>query len=428
MFRLVSVAWLGLLAAACSGDTTPATGNADASSGCVPDMVPTCVLERAAVALAEVEPGADWVAGAAELAVAYDEIGEPSRALLLLEQAVSQASALTPDKERTNALSSIATAVAGLRPNQGAVSLLARIEASASGISEADPRWDLLGKVIGAEALHGDFAEAEQKARAMPEETFAQSAYKAVTIRKLAGLAAKKGELAHARELAALLTMSMDYYRSMANSDIALHAWRQGDLTVLDETLAEAEAIARSQDDGYFVAGALREVAQVTFRKGNREAADRVFEDARTGARRAKSSQEQARAMSRIATRMGDIEHTLHAAATIEESIELAEAEEREAMRNYSFYEIGGSAAMSGNFDVAREVITKLPDTPFGTARSLRAAAQRDLAWGLARHGRPEEALEVASGIRTERERVAALSRLARVLNDPDMQSLPRYL
>lgn len=425
MLRPLLILWALALAAACEREAAETPGT---TLDCDVAAVPACVLEQAEAVLRGIEPGPDWVAAASELAVAHDEAGNPNQSLALLQKVVAQVGALASGKEKINALSDAVTAAAGLARAQRLAPLLKTLEQQAGDVPEADLRWDLLGKVFAAQALHTDFGQAEQKALAMPEGSFAQSAYKAVTIRKLAGLAAKKGDLAHAQELASLLTMSMDYYRSMANSDIALQALKLGDRAVLEETLTAAEAIARSQDDGYFVAGALREVAQVTFREGRVEVADRLFADARAGARDANSNQERARAMSRIATRMGDIGHTVHASATIEESVRLAEAEENEAMRHYSFYEIGGSAAMSGNFGLARDVIAKLPETPFGTARSLRAAAERDLAWGLARQGRAEEALEVANGIRTARERVAALARVARVLNEPTMQSLPRYL
>ena len=417
-----------LAIAGCQKDVSaPDVG--DAASDCSPvSTQPNCILAQAENALRGIVPVGDSIAASSELAVAYNSAGDVDRGVALLEQSAGLVADLADAKVKAGALSDLAMAAASLGPNPSVASLVEQLEGLAAEIPEPDTRWDLLGKVYGAKAVHLGFANVESQVLAMPEDSFAQSAYKAVTIRKLVGLAAKQGDFERARKLAALLTMSLDYYRSMANSDIALQALKAGNSAVLDETLAEAEAIARAQDDGYFVAGALREVAQVTFRTGNVEASNRLFNDARAGARAANSSQEKARAMSRIATRMGDIAHTQDAEATIAEAIQLAASEQDEALRNYSFYEIGGSAGMSGGFDIARGVVSRLPETPFGTARSLRGAAQRDWAWGLARAGRADEALTVAIGIGTARERVAALSRIVRVLNDPDMQSLPRYL
>lgn len=417
-----------LVIAACQKDV-PAPETGEATLDCSPvGTQPNCILAQAETVLRGIVPVGDSIAASSELAVAYDSTGDVDRSTALLAQSASLVADLVDAKAKAGALSDLATAAASLVPNPSVASLVEQLEELAAEIPEPDTRWDLLGKIYGARAVHLGLANVESQVLAMPEDSFAQSAYKAVTIRKLVGLAAKQGDFERARKLAALLTMSLDYYRSMANSDIALQALKAGNNAVMDETLAEAEAIARGQDDGYFVAGALREVAQVTFRTGNAEASKRLFDDARAGARAANSSQEKARAMSRIATRMGDIKHTQDVEATIAESITLAESEQDEALRNYSFYEIGGSAAMSGGFEIARGVVSRLPDTPFGTARSLRGAAQRDLAWGLARAGRADEALTVATSIETARERVAALSRIVRVLNDPDMQSLPRYL
>ncbi len=186
--------------------------------------------------------------------------------------------------------------------------------------------------------------------------------------------------------------------------------------------------IARAQDNGYFVAGALRDIGFSYAVYGDAETANNYFSEAIAGSRNANSFQEKARSMSRIATRMADAGMTSETASMIAEATDLASQEESELFQQFSLYEIAGSAAFCGHFDTAQDLIEKIPSITFSSTASLKNSTIRDLAWGMAKHGDFVGAVKLANTIETKRERVQTLSRIARVILDPKMAAIARYL
>ena len=195
-----------------------------------------------------------------------------------------------------------------------------------------------------------------------------------------------------------------------------------------ERLLTEADSIARAQDDGYFVAGALRDIGKAYYRGGNREIAMRYFTDAHAATGRAKSPQHKARSLSRVGTGLSDCGLYADAKRVIPAAREWAEQAKAPVFNNWAFYEIAGSAAFAGDFDTASELLAVIPDMKFSNATSLKAATQRDVAWGMARHGQLDGAVAMSTSIEKPRERVQALSRVVRLMVDPKMDAFPRYL
>ncbi|MEM6575100.1 MAG: hypothetical protein AAF736_12570 [Pseudomonadota bacterium] len=125
---------------------------------------------------------------------------------------------------------------------------------------------------------------------------------------------------------------------------------------------------------------------------------------------------------------MADIRRYPAARALLPEASKIAEQEPSEQLRLWSYYEICGSAAFAGDFQLANEVLSKIPTDIVLFGRPLYAAAQRDVVFGLLRHDRFDEGLAMASRIEPARERVQALSRMVGLLVDPGQPALPRYL
>ena len=160
----------------------------------------------------------------------------------------------------------------------------------------------------------------------------------------------------------------------------------------------------------------------------DRNKALQLFDDAASLSDKARTPQHKARALSRIATVMADLGLEEHTVPYLRQAAVTAKTEASQAMRRYSFYEIVGSAYFANNSAVIADIMDDIPTAPFGSASSLRDATMRDIAWGLARHGDWDRAAAIARAIESPRERVQALSRLVRLIRNPDMNALPRYL
>ena len=423
-----------LVAALCAGLTncqalTPASGLASAKAACTAtDVRASCVLEAAHTELNAIETPFNWATSAAELAIAEDANGDAVAGLALMEAAFDRTAQIEDAKKQNTAMGDIALALSKLSASSQSVALATRIEARLAELEDVDKRADILGKLLTAHAVHGDAEQALARARAMPTESEAQQAYKDRTLREIAAQLAKAGDFDTALSVLPDMQGSFTYYRAVAHTDIAAHAIAAGELTLVPALLEAAEGLSTQQDNGYFSAAILREIAYNQFEMGERDRALAFTERARATSRIANSAQEQSRSMSRIATRLADQGAYSDAVSIIEESITLSEMVERDLFKNFAHYEAAGAAAFAGEFDTARALVAGLPDTPFGSAASLQSAAQRDLAWGLVRHGQTEAGLALANAITSPREKIHALSRIARLLATPDMPALPRYL
>jgi len=222
--------------------------------------------------------------------------------------------------------------------------------------------------------------------------------------------------------------MGLPYYRALASIEVALPLHEQGKSNLAKSLLDEAENIGLNEKDGYFGAGIMRQLAVAHSKMEQRERAHQLFTTALTASQTAKSNQHHARAISRIATAMSDLGYFKRATAVLPDALKLAELESETLLRQWTFYEIAGSLAFSGDFEAAEKALESItPDAALG-GKSLSAAAKRDIAWGMARHNQIPTALDFANSISSARERVQALSRIARIVQNPNMNALPRYL
>ncbi|MEM1230165.1 MAG: hypothetical protein AAGI15_06480 [Pseudomonadota bacterium] len=423
---LVGTAMLG----ACAHD--------DQRDPCAGGPSQACLIARGQAVLDASSDPFVRASGAAALALAYDvaEAGpetaqSPSAAALaVLREGLRASAQIAEDKTRGAALEELMSALGRLAPRSPAqVAPLREALLKAAGDTPAAVK--LAAQATRTQAVHGQPGAALTDALALPQADAAAANAKAVALRALARTFAEQGDFERALTASAAITMSITYYQAMARTDLALQAQQQGNPALADRLLMEAERIGRSQDNGYFRGAVLREIAyaqQQASPAADGAQAQASFTAALAAAATAPSAQERARATSRIATRMADAALTAAAARALAAAGAFAEGIEPGPMQTYTTYELAGTAAFSGDFDQARAHIRRLPATAFGSARSVRAAARRDLAWGLVRHRRPAQALAVCEAIASPREQIQAFARAAVLLTRPQDPAPARYL
>ena len=390
----------------------------------------SCILAEVESILTGIDEHQTWTPVAIEFALALSSDGKQREALLVLAAAADRLERIDTDDQTATLLAELASVYHQIGEAPEVATAVAAGMALVQSLDSESKRLDLYAKFAVATAYAGQAEQAQVLLSEFPEPTDAAlNSYLARGMRELAAHQAAMGDFDAALETLASITMGLTYYRAIAGTDIASHAFDADRATLAFRLLGDAESVARAQENGYFRAGALRDIGAAYIRgTGNSDRAFEFYASAQEAALDAPSYQERARALSRIGTKMADDRLFAEAARLLPDAIALAEQEENEAMRNYAYYEIVGSAAFVGAFDVARPIVPNLPSDPFGSATSLRAAAERDVAWGMARHGQLSDALEVARSISPARERSQALCRIVRLLNDPDMKALPRYL
>lgn len=399
-----------------------------AEDACKTDAVSIeCLLKQADAAHISTEDLFARSSGAAELAVAYDTAGRPSRAAALIERSIVDARSIYDKKKRGAALSEIMAALADMNAAPQADSWINSVNQESNSL-EVSKKADIIAKAMVARAVHQSAVAALDGAIALPETDGFEANAKAVALRKIAKVLAEKGDFDNARRGIDAITMSITYYQAMVRSDVARLAAKAGRIEFAKTLLNEADPIARAQDNGYFIGAALRDIGYSYYAMGKKTPALAYFEEASHAAAKADKQNEKARAVSRIATRLSDAGLYDQAAQYIVQSIELADPIEQEMSKGYTLYEIAGAASFAGDFATARQLIEEISDTPLGSTSSIKNAALRDLAWGLSRHGEVDEAIEVVKVIGTQREKIHALSRIIRLLADPEMDALPRYL
>jgi len=357
------------------------------------------------------------VLGASELAVAYDVTGHLEQSRALITDAVEKAKTIEDIKQRGTALSEILTAIAALSKTENTsiwIQDIAFIAADLEGRAKAD----INGKMIVAKAIHNDKKTAHQEALKLPQVTDVEGYAKAVTLRKIANIFAKSGDLETAREAINSITMSIDYYKSMVRSDVARHAYKAGDISTAETLLNEADPIARSLDNGYFSGAALRDIGYSYEVMQKFEISQNYFSESIKATAISDKPNEKARSTSRIATRLSDAGLSSQTPDILVQAAMFADEIKIDTMKSYSYYEISGAAAMSGQFNLAKDWLKYVPDIAMGSTSSIRNAAKRDLAWGLTRYGKTKEALEIVNSISTDREKLQALSRMIRVLKN----------
>lgn len=387
-----------------------------------------CLLESAGATLMTIEDGFDWVTSAAELAIAMDSVGDNERAWSLMSDAVDRLVGIDDTKKRGTAIADIALALKSFKKNDNAKAIINSLRDRMVLLGAGGVKTDIECKLVTAIAIHESPQKARKLALALSQEDDTANAYRGRTQREIAAIFAKKGDFEAAMAMLDEITADFDYYKAIAHTDVMSAAAKAGKSDIVMSLKDEAESIANSQENSYFSAGILRDIGHSFFTLGDARQGKMYMDKALNAAKAAPKFQEKARSTSRIATRLSDVNQLDETSTILAGALALALQEESELMQNYSFYEIVGSAAFSGNMDMAKTLLEDLPPAPFGSASSLKAAGQRDLAWGLVRSGKTEQGIAVASAITAPREKVHAFSRIIRLLENPKMDPLPRYL
>lgn len=390
---------------------------------------PSCFADAAHEMLETIQDPNARRDGAIEVSLALHAAGRGDEAAAMLTMEWQQLELVEQDPlHHLSALSTLAVAA----KKAGNVALARDIakQAVAYGgtIEDTPKKWDSLGKLATVFIASGDTQAAQELVSHMPQSDYTYSAYKARSIREAAAQLAKQGAIESAVSWIMQITMGLPYYQATARTDVAQFAMAADKPMIAERLIAEAAKMAPTFENGYFVAGALREIGEVYGSAGDSEKATEYFENAFSAAQLAPSKQEAARAVSRVSTGLADHGYYATAVKYLVRSTEIAEDIEADNLKNWTRYEIVGSLAFSGEFERATRLLKSVPKERFASTESLHSAAARDLAWGFARHGRIEEAVSQLQEIETTRERVQALSRIVRVMANPDMQALPRYL
>lgn len=398
------------------------------SNDCAAAVTADCLITLAESQLEALPEGTDWINSATELASALYASGRSTQAAEMFSAAADLAAALEDTKTRAVTLADVMSAVAGNGCATKWSAKLVDARSAAQSVEYEEKRWDLLGKLAVVEARCGEAREAAAVIDAMQQSTDNTASFKARSLRELAIVFAEKKDFDAALKTLASIDMGLSYYKAVAQSDVARLAVADNRSDMATELLIAAEKAGRAIDDGYFKAGVLRDVAGSYQLMGKHEMAAGFFADALAAAHEGQTDQHRARALSRVATDLADLALFEEAAAVFPESVRIAKREPTEMLRHWAFYEIAGSAAFGGDFETANEMLASIPASVSFSGTSLQSAARRDVAWGLSRHGRTDDALQMALSIETTRERIQALSRIARLLEDPAMHALPRYL
>jgi len=392
------------------------------------DVSTSCILDNAEKTIAAIEGHYDWVTSAAELALALDSQGEGNQAWSYLEQAVKRLPNIADVKKRDGAAADLALTLKSMASSSAADPIISNLQSYGGAVEAAGKRADILCKIVTARAVHESPEKARKLALSLAQDSEIENSYRGRTQREIAAIFAKQGDVDSAISILEEITADFTYYKAVAQTDIMSQAAKAGNKDVLDTLRTGAEAIAEGQDNKYFSAGILRDIGHSYIVLGEDEVGANYIRKARLAAAQAPKFQEQSRSTSRIATRLADAGPLGDTLDILNDALKFLEQEESQMMTSFSLYEIAGSAAFSNNIEMSKKLVDELPDATFLSATSLRAAGQRDLAWGLVRHGNLNAGLSMANSITAPRERVHALSRIVRLINNPSMDALPRYL
>lgn len=392
------------------------------------DITTRCILENAKGVIATIDDNSDWITSAAELAMALDSHGDTGEAWSYFGEAVTRLSSVEDIKKRDSAAADLALALKAMKKNTEALPILNKLEAYAKTAEAESKKVDIICKIVTARAIHDSPKIARELALKLPQDGDLANAYRGRVQREVSAIFAKQGDFESAIAMLGEITADFTYYKAIAHTDIMSQAAKRGKKDIVETLQSAAEEIANEQENTYFAAGIFRDIGHSYLVLGDTERGQAFIVKAREAAAAAPKFQEKARATSRIATRLADAGNYDAALDILNDALEFAEQESSQMMQSYAFYEIAGSAAFTKNSTMSDKLTKQLSEAPFLSATSLRAAGQRDLSWGLVRFGEVEAGVRMANNISAPREKVHALSRIVRLLDNPSMDALPRYL
>ncbi len=290
------------------------------------DVRAECLLERARDSHVAIADPFDWTTSANELAIAYDAMGQPRKVHELIAEAIDKSEEITDETRRETAASELTLSFSKLTRSTKGLDLIDRL--TAINISSDDKRADINAKLVTARGVHGHLSEAARMAESLPGITDSEDTCRDRTIREIAALTAKSGQYDDAIQLARRINVRFSYYRGIAMTDIMAVAAKAGRSDIVEDLAPEAEIVAVSQENGYFAAGILRDIAYAMILTGNTSEARDYINRAKKVAKSAPKFQEQARSLSRITTRLADAGWSETSAPDLQEALSLARQEQ----------------------------------------------------------------------------------------------------
>lgn len=390
------------------------------------DATVTELLERTRAIIPTIADASDRIDGMLDFALALHESGNEMAARDYLDQALELSKSIQPISRRsTMQLQILGTAY---EVDYRTLLIAALPELSASIGAAENPDWTQHQMLAVLVAKAGNIESAQQWANKIPEDSFNNQALRAKALTEISAALAATGELSKAERILDTVTSGLPYYRAIAYAALAEASQRAGHGESAEKFFERAINVAHAQTDNYFVAGSSRIIADSYVAIGSVEKAKPLYQYALAAAAKSNSPQESSRALSRIISSLADVQLRGELNSAPLQAVAIADSESRDVFRFWAYYELAGSLAQIGMNELSLELAHKIPADLVFSGRNLRSATMRDVAWGFAQNRELERALVVADAIAQPREQAQALSRIARVVGNPSMKSLSRYL
>lgn len=424
MIRILFFSALLVLSGCASVNSNSRTtdGNIDSRLG------PEAVLHLAENALETVNDSKIKSEVSVEVAKAQFALGQTEKAKKTLQTSSNGVDSIEGLKNKVSAMYAIAKGFADIGAKEETLALVDRTFDSLRKMEVTSSYWNTVGKLATTLATVEDFEKAFSVIDTMPDIGYAESAYKARTYKEIATLQAALGDFDGALSTLDKITMGITYYASTARAEVATYAINMGEKEIADKILAEALKIADEENEnGYFKAGMLRYVAQTYGKTKNTSDLIKYLEETVVASKNAPDSAYEARALTRVASAWADFGYNERGLDLITEALKIAQNIEEDSAHNRALYEIAGAAAFASDFEAAMKIAENISNDPQGGAMSIKNATYRDIAWGMVRHDRLAEAIQLVKKINTPREQVQAYSRIVILMKNPKMNAAPRY-
>ena len=386
------------------------------------------LLSEARTSISSIPEAGDRVDAMLDLALALYDIEDKVAASELIDQALTLSSEAASVADRDALQLKILATASEIHYPHALHTALPSLTASIQAANVAQPDWSHYQMLAVLIAKAGDYDRAVDLANRIPDSSFDSLALRAKALTGISTTVARSGDLVVAERILESVTKGLPYYRAIAYANLAVASNVEEKDARQNKFFEQAVSLAKGQTNNYYVAGATRTVASRYVAVGLLEQAKPLYHYAMDAATHAGSPQEAARALSRIMSSLADSQLTSELKSIPLQAVAIAESETNDVYRYWAYYELAGSLAQLGMNELALDLAGRIPSELIFAGRNLRSATLRDVAWGFAQNQQLDSAMAVTKTIPQLREKAQALSRIARVVNNASMHSLPRYL
>ncbi|MEE2705127.1 MAG: hypothetical protein VX397_03305 [Pseudomonadota bacterium] len=389
----------------------------------------SCLMDWALKILREIQAPEQIIIPSIEIAKAYSIIKEKKKSDDILERAYKFSQKIDKNETRLTFYSEIINSYEINKFNQKKI--LDLIEKGLIEVKKIQNE-EIKSKIISNFSLSLSKLKLYKRSlstlNSIPNKSELTNFFKAQTLRKISLVQATNGDLEFSLKTVELIKMGLPYYQAVALSDISPLFFQENFLDKSISILKEAEKISNTQENGYYKSAIQRDIAKAYAILKQNDISKLFYKLAILSAKTAQSNQEISRALSRIATDTNFSGFNNLTQEIIKDAINYAKNEQNRILRIYSFYEIAGSAAFSGDFGIALSLLKNIPDIPYKSSKSIRSSTQRDIAWGYAKNKQYNQAIRIIEQIKTKKEKIQAITRIVILLEDFGMEAFPRYL